>query len=278
MTNLFKQQQSMESRDHSNGVSPKNQRSRGNQSVFCQMITKPLIIAIIMVITTSITYAQDIIVTTKAEKITAKVTEVDIDVIRYKQYDYQDGPTYTIKKSDIASIIYQNGQVMTFEQLREPEKPAYTTLKNENTNIDYQHFKSLSENDRAMYEFLEQNDNESYQVFRRGIKTSRAGTGILIPGIALSVAGVVLIGVAHSEDYYSDRYGPDEELLIPGIVLTAVGEALVITSIPLRASGGAMKSRAKNLYEEKYFKGQTTIKPSLQFNTNPNGIGLCLKF
>jgi len=38
MTNLFKQQQShvdsakmMESRDHSNGVSPKNQKSRGNQ-------------------------------------------------------------------------------------------------------------------------------------------------------------------------------------------------------------------------------------------------------
>jgi len=51
----------MESRDHSNGVSPKNRRSRGN-------------------IATVITYAQDIIITTKSEKITAKVMEVDVDV------------------------------------------------------------------------------------------------------------------------------------------------------------------------------------------------------
>jgi hypothetical protein len=60
-------------------------------------------------------HAQDIIVTTKAEKITAKVTEIDIEVVKYKQYDYQEGPTHTIKKSDIASIVYQNGKVEVFK-------------------------------------------------------------------------------------------------------------------------------------------------------------------
>jgi len=62
------------------------------------------------------THAQDVIVTTKAEKIEAKVTEIDIDVVRYKQYDFQDGPTFIIKKLDIDFIVYQNGQVVVFEQ------------------------------------------------------------------------------------------------------------------------------------------------------------------
>ena len=65
---------------------------------------------------------QDVIITKKAEKIMAKITEIDIDVVKYKRYDYQEGPTYTIKKSDIASIIYQNGKVEVFEQSKEEVK------------------------------------------------------------------------------------------------------------------------------------------------------------
>jgi hypothetical protein len=60
--------------------------------------------------------AQDTILTTQSEKIIAKIIEVDIEVVKYKQYNYQEGPTHTIKKTDISSIIYQNGQVTVFEQ------------------------------------------------------------------------------------------------------------------------------------------------------------------
>ena len=59
-------------------------------------------------------FAQDIIVTKKSEKIEAKITDVEQDCIKYKKYNYQEGPTYTILKADIASIIYQNGDVETF--------------------------------------------------------------------------------------------------------------------------------------------------------------------
>jgi len=262
------------------GVNPNTQKSRGNQTGLCQMIAKPLIIAILFVMAAGITYAQDIIVTTKSEKITAKITEVDVEVIRYKQFDYQDGPIYTIKKSEIASIIYENGSVMTFEQARETPPPAPTTSKSEDKNTDYLYFKSLARNDGAMYSFLKTRDNECYQMFHRGIQMSRAGKGILVPGILLTVAGVVLIGVAYAESYEDawGYYGPDEDLLLAGTILTPIGGAFVITSIPLSASGGKLKSRAKNLYEQKYFQGQTAIKPSLQLNSNSNGIGLCLKF
>ena len=58
--------------------------------------------------------AQDIIVTKDSRRIEAKVTEVNIDNVKYKVFAHQDGPTYTLLKSDIVTILYQNGNVETF--------------------------------------------------------------------------------------------------------------------------------------------------------------------
>ena len=71
--------------------------------------------------------AQDIIVTRDSKKIEAKVTEVNRDDVKYKVFTNQEGPTYTLPKSDIASIVYQNGQVDTFETpASAPSTPAQT--------------------------------------------------------------------------------------------------------------------------------------------------------
>ena len=85
------------------------------------LIKKVIIIG--LVLTANLTaYSQDIIITKKAEKITAKVTEIEENTVKYKKYEYQDGPTYTIKKTDIASIVYDNGSVEVFEAKKEESK------------------------------------------------------------------------------------------------------------------------------------------------------------
>lgn len=66
-------------------------------------------------------YAQDIIVTTDAKKIDAKITEVSKSEIRYKEKDYLDGPTFVISTDEISSIIYANGKVVLYSQ---PSAPA----------------------------------------------------------------------------------------------------------------------------------------------------------
>lgn len=66
-------------------------------------------------------YAQDIIVTTDAKKIDAKITEVSKSEIRYKEKDYLDGPTFVISTDEISSIIYANGKVVLYSQ---PSSPA----------------------------------------------------------------------------------------------------------------------------------------------------------
>jgi opacity protein-like surface antigen len=92
--------------------------------------------------------AQDIIVTTKSEKITAKITEIEVDVVKYKKYDNQDGPTYTIRKADIASIMYKNGQVEVFEQSQQAQQPQGVE-KNQPAS---QKTKPVSEKGKSSYE------------------------------------------------------------------------------------------------------------------------------
>lgn len=57
--------------------------------------------------------AQDVITLKNGDEISAKVLEIGIDNVRYKKYSNLEGPTYTIKKSDIFRIItLANGELI----------------------------------------------------------------------------------------------------------------------------------------------------------------------
>lgn len=59
--------------------------------------------------------AQDFILTKKSEVIEAKVVEVGLNEVKYKKWNYLDGPNYSISKDAISKITYQNGDVEVFE-------------------------------------------------------------------------------------------------------------------------------------------------------------------
>lgn len=69
-------------------------------------------------------YAQDIIVTNKAQKIDAKILEVSTSEIRYKELDNLDGPTFILRVDEINSIIYANGKVVLYNQPKSDEELA----------------------------------------------------------------------------------------------------------------------------------------------------------
>jgi hypothetical protein len=73
----------------------------------------------------SCSFAQDTIIKNTNEKIIAKVLEINPTEIKYKRFDFQDGPTYIDKKSDIKMIIYSTGV-----------KEKYTTVEKSNED-DY---------------------------------------------------------------------------------------------------------------------------------------------
>lgn len=74
-------------------------------------------------------FAQDIIITTAAQKIEAKILEVTKTEIKYKELDNLEGPTFILSVEDINSIIYANGKVELYNNTQsadnsEPESTA----------------------------------------------------------------------------------------------------------------------------------------------------------
>jgi len=67
-----------------------------------------LIILTLGVFSTSI-FSQDIITKKTGEDIISKVNEITQTEIKYKKFDNLDGPTYSVLKSEVLMIRYQNG-------------------------------------------------------------------------------------------------------------------------------------------------------------------------
>ena len=90
---------------------------------------KHILITILLLVITLVTKAQDMIVKINQDEIKAKVLEVSEDAIKYKKWEMQDGPTYSIKAADVFMIIYKNG---TRETIKQKEKKFLTIAENEN--------------------------------------------------------------------------------------------------------------------------------------------------
>jgi len=86
---------------------------------------------------------QDITITKDEKKINSKVTEVNENNIRYILFNNLLGSTYFLKKSDIASILYENGHVDVFNLnvSMYPSQTIYNTRQY--TQIDLKNAKEI---------------------------------------------------------------------------------------------------------------------------------------
>ena len=75
--------------------------------------------------------AQDVIVTAKAERIEAVITEVSPTELRYKKFSNPDGPTFVMYVKDVAAVIYKTGEVQVFEKQKasSPEEAPKAAAK-----------------------------------------------------------------------------------------------------------------------------------------------------
>lgn len=84
-----------------------------------------LLVAAVIVSTTL--NAQDLITKKDGTDVPAKVLEINVDDIKYKRMDNLNGPTFTMLKSDILMIRYENGTKDIFAN--EPAKTAAAPKK-----------------------------------------------------------------------------------------------------------------------------------------------------
>lgn len=75
----------------------------------------------------------DRIIDKEGDEILAKVTEIGIDVIKYKKCNHIDGPIYNIPKSAVLMIEYANG---TREVIKQDQKSEQQISEPEYSNVD----------------------------------------------------------------------------------------------------------------------------------------------
>ncbi len=83
------------------------------------------IIILLFIFSSALTVsAQDVIVKKDGSTVLSKVIEIGTTEVKYKKWNNQNGPNYTILKSDIQAINYENGEKETFgnEVATQPEQ------------------------------------------------------------------------------------------------------------------------------------------------------------
>ena len=61
--------------------------------------------------------AQDVIIKKNNDEIKSKIIEINDENIKYKEFDFQDGPTRNIKISEVFMVLYENGKREKFTAL-----------------------------------------------------------------------------------------------------------------------------------------------------------------
>jgi len=224
------------------------------------MKVRVLIVVGWLISLTSACFAQDVIVTKDARKINAKVTEVNVNDIKYKNFDNLDGPTYTLLKSDIASIVYQNGQVETFEPTNAQTQAVTQTPVQRPPQGTLQPLTSGNILSR-----MQKDDPILYQQYMRGRKQAGNGIILVIVGGVLTVGGAVAVTTAEVDNVFSI-----------GLAASVCGGIMLTGGIPLMIIGGTKKNNALNTYRQKYTSDLTT--PHFQLNLHGNGLGLAYVF
>ncbi len=77
---------------------------------------KNLIIVTLFILASVCGYAQDIIVKKDLSEIKCKVSEIGTTEIKYKKWENLEGPSYTIKKSEVNKIKFENGTEELIQQ------------------------------------------------------------------------------------------------------------------------------------------------------------------
>lgn len=192
-------------------------------------------IALLFCICVSV-FADDIIITKQGVKIRVKIVEVSLTDIKYKKADNLEGPTYTMAKNDINTILYENDSVDIFNE--ELDRNQYNPIRGNIHNIP-----QINRYGKTIYcdgniiqtnEYLrlaKQFSPLSFNSYIKGRRLMNAGWCLLSVGLAFEFIGGMLC--------LYDGWGA-------GLAFLSIGNASFVTSIPLLCVGVLRKRDSIN--------------------------------
>lgn len=148
-----------------------------------------LLAAVMTLVSTELLLAQDVIVFKNGDEVQAKVKEIAPAHIKYVRFDNPNGPEYTISRSDVFMIKYENGTKDVMADLSETAARGKKAVGTEYRSPGL----------AFLFSFLLPGGGQYYN---REYAKGGAMTGIWAAGLITVSAGAV-----SSVDCYENRYG-----------------------------------------------------------------------
>lgn len=254
---------------------------------------KNQLLAMLMLLLVTHAHAQtsrkaDVIVLRDESKLEVLIQEVDEQVVKYKKISDPEGPLFSIKKSEIASIRYGNGEVETFEATLEvqnyysPTKPATSPAREPVRKVTAGSVKpsvqfaedvrtSSPEHLRSMYKFYKTRS-------KAGMFMGILGTslGVIVAGIG---TGIVVSAMDDNGNYKSYQ---DEQRARKGAYMMLGGFAGAATFGTVGfVKAGKNGSKASRIRKELIRRGESLtfgISPSFNPILRSGGLTLAVRF
>lgn len=268
---------------------------------------KRYILFVSLTLISVLSFGQDVIVKKNSETIKAKITEINQDDIKFKKWDNLDGPTYTLLKSDINTILYQNGDADVFvssETKSSDSYDSYNPYKQPNemvdvnavindktlffngechTNSSYSKYMFYDEQTRQAInlsksqfkDYLETHDYDLYKKYKTSYDKYMAGiVFISISAGSLEVSFLLFLAVAKSNnpDYTFDN--PTNKAAASFCI---IGAACAAIGVPLYVKGNVSLKKIPDMYNEKYVNRNRTAMTWSLGATN-NGVAFRFNF
>jgi len=101
---------------------------------------KRILFLLLIGLSSNLIFAQDIIVKTNGDEIKSKILEITSETIKYKEYEFQDGPIRNINISEVFMVIYENGEREMFKNKSVPQ-----TIESQNQEMTIKKQNSIDE-------------------------------------------------------------------------------------------------------------------------------------
>lgn len=223
-------------------------------------------ISLLLLSMLNIASAQDIITLKNGEEISAKVTEIELNLIKYRRFDNQTGPVYTVNKTDVFMIKYENGTKDVFDyqpvttEVLSPANGPNTQTATRGKLTSYKKNVMLDKQNLKPYE-VKALMNTNYAALKR-YRGARAFNTL---GIIFGVIGGIDISTGILNTFHG--YDATGNFLAGGL---EIGLGLVFSSISTNKTYGSV------LLYNSGLKNHPTS--SLNVGLTPGGVGFCLKF
>lgn len=208
--------------------------------------------------------AQDVIVMKDQSTIMSKVLEITSTEIKYKKWDNQDGPLYSVSRSEVMSINYENGEVENFYKTTNSQLNTYPQQAQNNPKgymealVSFPAAMKLNGKRLADEELRGLINERGYQLYLKGKRKSNAGEVVGIIGLVPFIGATSFL-----LSYTSFKPENRPSVLKASLITLGIGTALLVPGLVLSISGG---SDLRNVAET-YNNNQSD---TFSFNISPS--------